>query len=302
MPQHSQPPQATQNYSRRLESAIARSPRSRSPAHARKAARGARVVDSRSGDRLFNQSVEKAFAVLAAFSAERRVQGLAEIAAATRLTAGSAQRCVHTLVELGYLRRVARLHGWALTAKTLDIGYPYLAGHTLLEQATMHLADLNHATGESVSLSEPDGVEMVFIARFPSHKRFFIHMSVGRRLPMYCTAAGRAYLSALPRAEVRAMLERSTLRKLTTHTLHDIPRIIDIIDAARELGYAWANQECYLGDLTIGAPIIGKGGLPVAAVNLSGPTSRWTLDQLRERLAPLLLETARAASARATTG
>ena len=69
MPQHSQPPQATQNYSRRLESAIARSPRSRSPAHARKAARGARVVDSRSGDRLFNQSVEKAFAVLAAFSA-----------------------------------------------------------------------------------------------------------------------------------------------------------------------------------------------------------------------------------------
>jgi len=92
---------------------------------------------------------------------------------------------------------------------------------------------------------------------------------------------------------------RATLRKLTTHTLQDIPRIIEIIDAARELGYAWASQECYLGDLTIGAPILGKGGLPVAAVNLSGPTSRWTLDELRARLAPLLLETARAASGRA---
>jgi IclR family pca regulon transcriptional regulator len=282
-----------------IESAIARSPKSRPAATARKAARGARATGPRSRDRLFNQSVEKAFAVLAAYSAERRVLGLSEIAAATRLTAGSAQRCVHTLVQLGYLRRVARLHGWALTPKTLDIGYPYLAGHTVLEQATMHLADLNHASGESVSLSEPDGVEMVFIARFPSHKRFFIHMSVGRRLPMYCTAAGRAYLSALPRADVRAILERSTLRKLTTHTLQDIPRIIDIIDAARELGYAWASQECYLGDLTLGAPILGKGGVPVAAVNLSGPTSRWTLEDLRARLAPLLLETARAASARA---
>jgi len=281
------------------ESNIARSPKSRSPGSARKPAKGPRTAAGRSGDRLFNQSVEKAFAVLGAFSAERRVQGLAEIAAAAQLTAGSAQRCVHTLVQLGYLQRVARLRGWALTAKTLDIGYPYLAGHTVLEQATMHLADLNHATGESVSLSEPDGVEMVFIARFPAHKRFFIHMSVGRRLPMYCTAAGRAYLSALPRAQVRALLERSTLRKLTTHTLQDTARIIDIIDAARELGYAWANQECYLGDLTIGAPILGKGGLPVAAVNLSGPTSRWTMDELRERLAPLLLETARAASGRA---
>jgi IclR family transcriptional regulator, pca regulon regulatory protein len=239
--------------------------------------------------------------VLGVFSAERRVQGLAEIAAAARLTSGSAQRCVHTLVQLGYLQRLDRLHGWALTPKTLDIGYPYLAGHTVLEQATMHLADLNHATGESVSLSEPSGVDMVFIARFPSHKRFFIHMSVGRRLPMYCTAAGRAYLSALPRQEVRAILERSILRKLTPHTLQDIPRILDIIDAARDLGYAWANQECYLGDLTIGAPILGQGGVPVAAVNLSGPTSRWTLADLRERLAPLLLETARPASGRTVT-
>jgi len=251
-----------------------------------------------SRDRLFNQSVQKAFAVLGAFSAERPVQRLAEIATATRLTSGSAQRCVHTLVQLGYLQRVARLHGWALTAKTLDVGYPYLAAHTVLEQATMHLADLNHATGESVSLSEPDGVEMVFIARFPSHQRFFIHMSVGRRLPMYCTASGRAYLSALPREQVRSILARSLLRKLTPHTLQDMPRILEIIERARELGYAWANQECYLGDLTIGAPILGPGGVPVAAVNLSGPTSRWTLPELRERLAPLLLETARAASGR----
>jgi IclR family pca regulon transcriptional regulator len=281
------------------ESSIPRSLKPRSSTTARKPARQPRTAAGRSGDQLFNQSVEKAFAVLGAFSAERRVLGLAEIAAAAQLTAGSAQRCVHTLVQLGYLQRGARPHGWALTAKTLDIGYPYLAGHTVLEQATMHLADLNHATGESVSLSEPDGVEMVFIARFPAHKRFFIHMSVGRRLPMYCTAAGRAYLSALPRAQVRALLERSTLRKLTTHTLQDIPRIIDIIDAARELGYAWANQECYLGDLTIGAPILGKGGVPVAAVNLSGPTSRWSMEELRSRLAPLLLETARAASSRA---
>jgi IclR family pca regulon transcriptional regulator len=279
---------------------IATSSKSRPPAKPRTVANRARTAVSLSGDPLFNQSVEKAFAVLETFSAEHRVQGLAEIAAAAKLTSGSAQRCVHTLVQLGYLRRVARLHGWALTAKTLAIGYPYLAGHAVLEQATIHLADLNHATGESVSLSEPDGAEMVFIARFPSHKRFFIHMSVGRRLPMYCTASGRAYLSALPREEVREILEHSNLRKLTPHTVHAIPRILEIIDAAREFGYAWANQECYLGDLTIGAPILGQGGRPVASVNLSGPTSRWTLAELRERLAPLLIETARAASGRVT--
>jgi DNA-binding IclR family transcriptional regulator len=247
-------------------------------------------------DPMFNQSVEKAFAVLAAFGAGKSALSLQEIAAAARITPSSALRSIHTLVALGYLVRSGRLHGWILSPRTLSIGYPYLAGHAVIELATPHLVDLNQACGESVSLSEPDGTEMVFIARFPSRKRFFIHMPVGRRLPMYCTSAGRAYLSTLPRDEVREILRRSALRALTPHTLTQIPQILEIIDAARELGYAWASEECYRGDLTVGAPIVDAAGRAIAAINISGPTSRWSLPDLRARLTPLLLETARAAS------
>ena len=83
-----------------------------------------------------------------------------------------------------------------LTPRPLALAHAYLSGHALLEHATTHLIDLNQASGESVSLSEPEGSDMMFIARFPSLKRFYIHMPVGRRLPMYCTASGRAYLAA----------------------------------------------------------------------------------------------------------
>jgi DNA-binding IclR family transcriptional regulator len=257
---------------------------------------GSRKVSAATRDPMFNQSVEKAFAVLGAFDAGKSVLNLAEIAAAARITPSSALRSIHTLVALGYLVRNDRLHGWVLAPRTLSVGYPYLAHHGVIEVATPHLVNLNQACGESVSLSEPDGTEMVFIARFASHKPFFIHMPVGRRLPMYCTSAGRAYLSTLPREEVREVLRRSTLRALTPHTLTQIPQILEIIDSARELGYAWASEECYRGDLTIGAPIIGPGGRAIAAINISGPTSRWTSPDLRARLTPLLLETARAAS------
>ncbi|HYM27785.1 MAG TPA: helix-turn-helix domain-containing protein, partial [Steroidobacteraceae bacterium] len=199
----------------------------------------------RARDPLFNSSVEKALAVLETFGGERRALSLAELAAGAGMSTSSAQRCTHTLVHLGYLRRDARMKRWVLTPRTLALSHAYLSGHALLEQATTHLIDLNQASGESVSFSEPDGTDMVYIARFPSLKRFYIHMPVGRRLPMYCTAAGRAYLSALPRDEVRAILQRSALRAYTPHTLTDIPRILEIVDAARELGYAWASEECY---------------------------------------------------------
>jgi IclR family transcriptional regulator, pca regulon regulatory protein len=250
----------------------------------------------RARDPLFNSSVEKALAVLETFGGERRALSLAELAAGVGVTTSSAQRCTHTLVRLGYLKRDARMKRWVLTPRALTFSHAYLSGHALLEQATTHLIDLNQASGESVSLSEPDGTDMVYIARFPSLKRFYIHMPVGRRLPMYCTAAGRAYLAALPAALARRILRRCELRALTPHTLTDPKQIWKRVQAAREAGYAWSDQECYRGDLTLAAAVLGADGEPVAAVNVSAPTSRWTLPELRAKLAPLLLQTVRAAS------
>ncbi|HLY52229.1 MAG TPA: IclR family transcriptional regulator C-terminal domain-containing protein [Steroidobacteraceae bacterium] len=258
--------------------------------------------DSPARDPLFNSSVGKALALLEAFGAERRALNLAELAAGARMTTSSAQRCTHTLARLGYLARDAHGKRWVLTPRALSISHAYLAGHALLEQATTHLIVLNQESGESVSLSEPDGTDMVFIARFPSLKRFFIHMPVGQRLPMYCTASGRAYLSVLPPQAARRILARSRLRALTPHTLTDPREILRRIRAARASGYAWSDQECYRGDLTIAAPVLGEDGLPVAAVNVSAPISRWTLTELRSKLVPVLLETARSASGRGPPG
>src|SRR6202163_1195423 len=172
-------------------------------------------------DPLFNSSVQKALALLETFGGERRALSLAELAAGVGMTTSSAQRCTHTLVRLGFLGRDVRARRWVLTPRALSLAHAYLSGHALLEQATTHLIDLNQASGESVSLSEPDGADMVFIARFPSHKRFFIHTPIGRRLPMYCTASGRAYLSALPAAEAQKIVRRSVIRQFTPMTLTD---------------------------------------------------------------------------------
>jgi IclR family pca regulon transcriptional regulator len=253
-------------------------------------------LDGDATDPLFNQTVQKALGILEVFGSEKAALNLTEIGAAVGMTKSSAQRCTHTLERLGYLKRDATVKRWVLTPRALGLAHAYLSGHALIEQATTHLIHLNQACGESVSLSEPDGTEMVYIARFPSHKRFFIHMPVGRRLPMYCSGAGRAYLSTLPRKDVQRILRRSTLRAYTPMTLTDPKQILRQIDAAREAGYAWTAQEYYRGDLTIAAPVLASDGQPVAAINISAPTSRWTLEEMRANLSSLLLETARAAS------
>jgi IclR family transcriptional regulator, pca regulon regulatory protein len=253
-------------------------------------------------DPLFNDSVQKALAVLEAFGRRRRVLKLSEIADAAEISKPSAQRCVHTLEVLGYLRREDRDTGWTLTPRSLAIAHAYLAGYRLIEQATRHLIDLNQETGESVSLSEPDESDMVFVARFPSQKPFLIHMPVGRRLPMYCTASGRAYLSALPAAEIQRILRRSELRPLTPLTVTDPKRIMRLIEAARTDGYAYSDQECYRGDVTVAAPVFGEDGRPIGAINVSAPTSRWTLERMRASVSSVVIRTARAISSGAPSG
>jgi len=183
----------------------------------------------RARDPLFNRSVQKALAMLETFGGERRTLSLAELAVAAGMSTSSAQRCIHTLLRLGYLRRDTRLRRWVLTPRALTLTEAYLSGHALLEHATAHLIELNQASGESVSLTDPQQI----------WKR---------------------------------------------------------IQAARDCGYAWSDQEYYRGDLTIAAPVLGEDGQPLAALNISGPTSRWTLTQLRAKLAPLLLQSAQAAS------
>ena len=170
-------------------------------------------LDADASDPLFNQTVQKALSILEVFGSEKTALNLTEIGVAVGMTKSSAQRCTHTLERLGYLRRDPRVKRWVLTPQALNMAHSYLSGHPLIEQATTHLIDLNQASGESVSLSEPYETDMVFIARFPSHKRFFIHMPVGRRLPMFCTASGRAYLSGLPTAEVQKLLVHPAARR-----------------------------------------------------------------------------------------
>ncbi|AZC30231.1 IclR family transcriptional regulator [Pseudomonas chlororaphis] len=243
---------------------------------------------------LFNQSLEKGLAVLRAFNAAQRTMNLAEIAEAAEINKSSAQRMIHTLEQLGYVRKHPQTKRFQLTPRVMEIGYNYLAADTLVDVANPFLAELAQVTGETTNLTEPDGLDMVYVARFVAPKFIPIHMPIGSRIPMYCTGSGRAYLSALPDQEALAMLQASDRQAHTRHTLTEVDAIHGQIVATRQRGYALNQEELFLGDMSIAAPIIGSQGLPVAAVHVVIPSSRWTLEEAERKLAPSVIECARA--------
>lgn len=248
---------------------------------------------------LYVTALAKGLSVLTAFGPSRPAMNLLELAEATGLNKSTIQRSVFTLEALGYLARDGGSKRYHLTVQSLKIGTGYLQTAELIERANPFIQQLNRQTGESCNLLEPWGTDMVYVARFTSHKEMPIHVPVGQRLPMYCTAAGRAYLSALPAEVAASYIERSNRVAFTAHTVTDPAEILELLRRARTDGFSLITEEIYVGDIAVGANIVNADGEPLAAINLSVPFSRWRPEQVLSELAPQVVNTARAISSAA---
>ncbi|HET6520525.1 MAG TPA: IclR family transcriptional regulator C-terminal domain-containing protein, partial [Geminicoccaceae bacterium] len=80
------------------------------------------------------------------------------------------------------------------------------------------------------------------------------------------------------------------------NTVTEAGAILERLARARRDGFALADQEVYVGDISVAAPVFDFSGRPVAAVNIAVPATRWTVADCLARLAPEVVATARAIS------
>lgn len=245
---------------------------------------------------LFVGSLEKGLEILQTFDREQREMGLFELVEASGLDKSSVQRFTHTLHTLGYLRKDSATKKYSLSPKVLELGFSYLNGSTLLEHAMPVLYEINSRSGESVNITELLDTEVVYIGRVPGRHVISVDIFLGMRFPAYATAPGRAMLAHLPEAEAADILTRSDLRKFTDKTLATKAALQRELAQIRRDGYAVAEEQCYLDEISVAAPVTDFRGRPIAALNISAPFSRWEAKTVREQLAPLVIEGARSIS------
>jgi IclR family pca regulon transcriptional regulator len=248
----------------------------------------------------FLQSLERGLAVIQVFSEERPAMTLSEVARLTGMTRATARRILLTLKKLGHVRSDGRL--FSLTPRVLTLGWAYLSSLNLAEIAQPLMERLVEKTGESSSAATLDLPEVVYVVRVPTHRIMTIALGVGARLPAHATSMGRVLLADLPADELDRFLEEAPFQAYTERTLTDPDRLRAAISEVRRQGWALVDQELELGLRSIAAPIRGPGGRTVAALNVSASAPRVSLELLRGRFLPALLETAGEISASLVRG
>ncbi|HEY0294490.1 MAG TPA: IclR family transcriptional regulator [Bordetella sp.] len=252
-------------------------------------------------DKLFVLSVGKCFQLLECLNAAQRPLTLTELVQQSGLERSAAQRFAHTLRELGYLRQHPQTRAYALSSRMLEFGHTVMMTHSIKEVADPHLLWLNQRCSETVNLMELEGREIVYVSRYPSVHPVSVNLHVGSRLPAFCTAAGRAMLAFMPEPQVLDIF-KGPRQAMTQHTVTDIDALQAILAQVRQDGYVINNQEAFIGDISLAAPIMNAEQHVLGAINIAVPSPRWSVEKSRKELAPLVLDCARRISRELASG
>ncbi|HET7102922.1 MAG TPA: IclR family transcriptional regulator C-terminal domain-containing protein [Terracidiphilus sp.] len=214
----------------------------------------------------FVLSLARGLRVIESFEGRRKGQSIVEIAQSTSLSRAAIRRILLTLELLGYVERARQVYH--LKSPVLRLGFSYLSSSSLVEAAQPVLERITEAVHESSSMSMLDGDEIVYVARSAASRVLAAGLSVGSRLPAYCTSMGRVLLAALPEPELETYLRRLRPRAFTPRTIVKIPGLRNELARVRRQGYAIVNEELEAGLRSVAVPVYTRGNQVIAAINV----------------------------------
>ncbi|KGH48179.1 IclR family transcriptional regulator [Modestobacter caceresii] len=238
----------------------------------------------------FVEALARGLDVLACFRPARRSMSLTEVATAADLARPTARRLLLTLEELGFVRSVGT--SFELTPKVLTLGMAYINALGLWDIARPHMEELVGRTGESSSMSQLDGSDIVYVARVSVPKLITLRVAVGTRFPAAQTSQGKVLLAALSPKELDATLAEPSRAGLPPFIGRSVEQLRDQLTEIRARGWALADEELAPGIRSVAVPVRDGTGAVRAAMNVTVHAAETSIDELLSHHLPLLQRTA----------
>jgi DNA-binding IclR family transcriptional regulator len=192
--------------------------------------------------------------------------GPSEIARRLGLPKSSIANICGALADAGLVRRVGT--GFALGRRLAELGGAYLSTVDQVQEFYEASRQLETGSEETVQLAVLDGIEMTYLARHDGRQPVRLTSGIGRRLPAFCTATGKAALASLDDAELERRYDGVTaLPALSARSHRTVEALMADLREVRRRGHAIDDEETMEGVVCYGVMIRGRqpGEGPYAA-------------------------------------
>ncbi len=238
--------------------------------------RAAEKAGKRSADPYQLQSLDRAVSVLDLLGESEGPLGLADVCERMALHKSTAHRALMVLERCGLIERTPE-NRFRLGLKLYELGSRAVEQIDLRARVHPWFRRLSAQVGETVHLGVLQKTTVVYLDKVePNNRRTWLASRIGASNPVYCTSMGKAMLAFLPEQNVADIMGKIRFVRFTHRTLMTPEALMRSLDRVRRRGYAIDDEEVEEGVRCIGAPILNETGYPMAAVSVSGPTSRIT--------------------------
>ena len=235
------------------------------------------------------QSVDRALEVMIYLYYEGIETSITKIAADLGVYKSTVYRTLVTLENRGFVRKNPETDKYWLGNRLFVLGKGVENRMGLPEIVRPYAKKLYDAYCEVVNVSilerNPDDVyRSVIILKEESDRQVLtVNPPVGSSSECYCSSVGKCLLAYSSDIDL-GVYDTHPMRPHTEHTIITVSALRAELAKVRERGYAMDHEELEYGLTCIGAPILDQKGEAVAAISLSGPTSRMLTGDIEERI------------------
>ena len=228
------------------------------------------------------QSLQRGLTILEIVGKKGDGLSMAEVSREIGLHPSTTFHLVRTLTTLGYLAQDERTKEYLLGSKVFQLAAAAWTESQLVRISAPLLAESAQRTGETSHLAIFEHGEVIVVNKCEGSSPIRLSERIGHPRPAHCTAIGKVLLAHLPEAELKVFLGGPELKPATPRSITSIPILEQELTRVRAQGYAFDDEEFTQGIRCLAAPVRNFTGNVVAAIGISGPVWRVSLDRVAE--------------------
>jgi len=228
------------------------------------------------------QSVDRALSILETLAEDDEGYRLSDLAVRTGLSASTVHRLLATLESRRFVQFDRAESKWHVGVRSFTVGASFARRRNFSAQAIPYLRKLRDLTRETANLAVVDDEFIIVLTRMESREIMRSLTQVGGRVAMVTSGVGKAVLATYSDEDVGAVIRHHGMPRLTEKSIVRPGDLFKELATIRKQGFAIDDEEACMGLRCIAAVVYNDCAEPLAAISVSGMTSRLTDDRLPE--------------------
>src|SRR3954469_4658145 len=228
------------------------------------------------------QSVDRALSIIETLAEDDEGYRLSDLAIRTGLSTSTVHRLLGTLENRRFVQFDRAESKWHVGARAFTVGATFARRRNFSAQAVPYLRKLRDLTRETANLAVVDDEFIIVLTRMESREIMRSLTKVGGRVPMVTSAVGKAVLATYSDEDVGAVIRHHGMPRLTERSIVRPSDLFKDLATIRKQGFAVDDEEAEMGLRCVAAVVHNALAEPLAAISVSGMTSRITDERLPE--------------------